>query len=561
MEIEFQNDLCFYCKMNFRMSVVLFLLGSRAFAAPVMGHRMMAATPSVLSAELARKIMDKKGNVVDVAVGVTLTLAVTNSRHAALGGGGFALVKMGKDPVKALDFRETAPVRTHEKYYFNKPKESSRSGGHAVGVPGIPAGLWALHRKYGKLHWSQLFDEPIRLARKGHFVTGENVKRLELAKDKFNEAGKKYFLDKRGKVFKPGDLFRQTKLAKALKEMRNRGIIPFYEGSISRDIVSTVQEEGGLLSRTDMKNYKVRWLDPVVTEFRGYKLYLMPPPSSGGLIIASSFKMLEALKVPELEPVSTTELHYFSEVMKLNFRNRNLLGDPAFNENPISEFLDDEKNKFWANQIRPDKILEIEPINDLQIEESDETTHLSVMDKKGNAVAMTLTLNSSFGSKVVTRKYGIVLNNEMDDFTTRPNDSNLFDLAQGRANRVEPGKRPLSSMSPTLVEKDGQVMMSLGAPGGPRIITGVLQTLYRILVNNYNIEEAIHAPRVHHQFRPDKVYVDYRKLPPLSIRALEKIGHKVEESWGAVVNGVRINENGYLEAGFDYRSEGGASGY
>ena len=552
--------------MNFRLSVVLwsavfFILSHGAFAAPLMGNKMMVATPSVLSAELARKIMDKKGNVVDVAVGLALTLAVTNPRHAALGGGGFALVKMGKDPVKALDFRETAPAQTHKKYYLGKPKETSLYGGHAIGVPGIPAGLWALHKKYGRLHWSQLFDEPIRLAGKGHFITGENAKRLQSVKDKFNEAGKKYFLDKNGKVFKPGSLFRQKQLAKALKEMRNRGIVPFYKGAISRDIVSTVQKEGGVLSREDMKDYKVRWLDPVITEFQGYKLYLMPPPSSGGLIIASSLKILEALNVPKLEPMSTSELHYFAEVMKLNFRNRNLLGDPAFNKNPISEFLNDDKNRFWANQIKPDKILEIEPINNIQMEESNETTHLSVLDKKGNAVSMTLTLNSSFGSKVVTHKYGIALNNEMDDFTIQHGEANFFDLIQGKANQVEPGKRPLSSMSPTLVEKDGQVVMSLGAPGGPRIITGVLQSLYRVLVNDYNMEEAIHAPRVHHQFRPNKVYVDYKKLPPLSIKALEKLGHKIEKSWGAVVNGVRINREGHLEAGFDYRSEGGAGGY
>lgn len=554
--------MCFYYGMNFRLFVVFFVLSPGVFGVPSLGHKMMVTTPSVLSAELAKKIMDKKGNVVDVAVGVALVLAVTNPRHASFGGGGFALVKMGGDPVKALDFREKAPALTHGKYYFDKPKKSSLYGGHAIGVPGIPAGLWALHKKYGKLHWAQLFDIPIRLAKKGHFITGENVKRLETVKDRLNEAGKKYFLDKKGKIFEPGSLFRQKQLAKALKEMRNRGVVPFYEGSISRDIVNTVRKEGGVLSRKDMRSYQVRWLDPVVTDFRGYKIYLMPPPSSGGVIIASSLKILERLGVPELKPLSTLELHYFAEVMKLNFRNRNLLGDPDFNENPVSDFLNDKKNKFLAAQIKPDRTLEIKPIiSDRRIGESKETTHLSVLDKKGNAVSMTLTLNSSFGSGVVTKKYGIVLNNEMDDFTTRPGEANFFDLFQGRANRVEPGKRPLSSMSPTLVERNGQMVMSLGAPGGPRIITGVLQSLYRVLVNNYNMEEAIHAPRVHHQFKPDKLYVDYKKLPPLSIEALEKLGHKIERSWGAVVNGVRLNEEGYLEAAFDYRSEGGAGGY
>ena len=522
----------------------------------------MVTTPSTLSAQFARKIMDKKGNVVDVAVGVALILAVTNPRHASLGGGGFALVKMGKDPVKALDFRETAPALTHKKYYLNKPRKASFVGGHSIGVPGIPAGLWTLHKKYGKLHWSQLFDEPIRLAKKGHFLTGENVKKRQSIKDQLNPSGKKIFLDKNGKVQKPGTLFRQKQLAKALKEMRNRGIVPFYEGSISRDIVKTVKKAGGVLSKRDLKKYKVRWLDPIITDFQGYKLYLMPPPSSGGLIIASSLKMLGFLKSQNLEPLSTKELHYFAEVMKISFFNRNLLGDPDFNANPISEFLDKDKNKTWAGKIKENKLLKINPVKNISVNESKETTHISVLDHRGNAVSMTITLNSVFGSKVVSKKYGIVLNNEMDDFTTRLNEKNLLQLVQGAGNQVEPGKRPLSSMSPTLVEKGGKIVMSLGAPGGPRIITGVLQSLYRVLANNYNMEEAIHAPRVHHQYKPDKIFIDgHGKLPPLSIQALKKLGHKIEKSWGAVVNGIRINEEGFLEAGFDYRGEGGAGGY
>ena len=521
----------------------------------------MVTTPSTLSAQLARKIMDKKGNVVDVAVGVALILAVTNPRHAALGGGGFALVKMGKDPVRALDFRETAPALTHKNYYVNKPKNASYVGAHSIGVPGIPAGLWALHKKYGKISWSQLFDEPIRLAKKGYFLTGDNAKRLQSVKKQLNPSGKKFFLDKNGEVRKPGMLFRQKQLAKALKKMRKHGIVPFYNGSISDDLVNTIKEEGGVLSKQDLKNYKVRWFDPITTKFQGHKLYLMPPPSSGGLIIASSLKMLEFLKVQTLEPLSTKELHYFAEVMKVNFRNRNLLGDPDFIKNPTSKFLSDDKIKTWAKQIRGNKRLKIDPVKDISISESKETTHISVLDDKGNAVSMTITLNTAFGSKIVSKKYGIVLNNEMDDFTTRLKNKNLFQLVQGANNQVEPGKRPLSSMSPTLVEKNGKIVMSLGSPGGPRIITGVLQTIYRVLVNNYNMEEAIYAPRVHHQYKPDKIFIDRKRLPPLSIQALKNLGHQVEQSWGGVVNGIRINKKGLLEAGFDYRGEGGAGGY
>ncbi len=521
---------------------------------------MMVATPTPLSAQMAEEIIKKGGNVVDVAVSIALVLSVTNPRHAALGGGGFALVKMGKNPVEALDFRETAPEKTHKKYYLDKKATASKDGAHAIGVPGIPAGLWALHKKYGKLHWSVLFDRPIQLARDGHSITGENAQRVRSVMKDFNLAGKKYFLKKDGKPYLPGETIKQPQLARVLKEMRNRGIVPFYQGEIGRDIVQTVQKEGGVLSLKDLKNYKVRWLKPVISEFAGHKLYLMPPPSSGGLIIASSLKMLEQLKTPQHKPMSTLEFHEMSEVMKINFRNRSLLGDPDFVKNPVDEFLSPEKIKYWTQKIKPDQILKVDPVNNIEIKESNQTTHFSVLDASGNSVSMTVTLNGVFGSRVVSEKYGIALNNEMDDFTTRPGEGNLYGLVQGSANEVEPGKRPLSSMSPTLVEKNNKIVMALGAPGGPRIISAVLQTIYRVLAQDYNIEEAIRAPRVHHQYVPDIVYIDDKRLPPLSIQDLQKKGHQVEVGWGARVNGVRVNKDGFLEAGYDDRSEGGAAG-
>lgn len=551
--------------MSVRILMLLVFIGSTsaipfAHAKPLQGHKMMVATPTPLSAQIAEEIIRKGGNVVDVTVAIALTLAVTNPRHASLGGGGFAMIKMGKDPVQALDFRETAPEKTHPKYFLDKNPKASQDGPHAIGVPGLPAGLWALHKKYGKIHWSVLFDRPIVLAKDGHAITGENVERTREVMNDFNAAGKKYFLKNPGQTYRPGETIKQPQLAKALKEMRNRGTVPFYQGDIARDIVNTVEKDGGVLSLKDMREYKVRWLTPITTEFQKHKLYLMPPPSSGGLIIAGSLKMLEMLKVPDYPPMSTDEFHYLAEVMKINFRNRGLLGDPDFVKNPMDEFLSDIKLSEWVKKIKSDKVLHLEPIREVA-KESDQTTHFTVMDAEGNAVAMTVTLNAPFGSRVVSDKYGIALNNEMDDFTTRPGEANYFDLIQGSANQVEANKRPLSSMSPTLIEKQGRIVMALGAPGGPRIITGVLQTIYRTLAQNYNIEEAIRAPRVHHQFLPDVVYIDDKRLPPLSIEDLKKRGHKIEVGWGSRVNGVRVNNQGFLEAGYDDRSEGGAGGY
>ena len=431
--------------------------GSPVQATPFLGHKMVVATPTPLSARVAQKLIKQKGNVVDVAVGIALTLAVTNPRHASLGGGGFALVKMGEKPVQALDFRETAPAAFHKDFFLNKKKGSSQKGPHAIGVPGLPAGLWALHQKYGKLHWSLLFDIPIKLAAKGYAISGENAHLTEMYKDDFNKAGKKYFLNKNEEPFKPGQKVVQKPLAKALKLIRNRGIVPFYQGRIGRDIIQSIKAEGGLMTRKDLARYKVRWLSPLRSRFRGYDLHLMPPPSSGGLIIAASLKMLEELKTHELPPLSTLEFHYFAEVMKINFRHRTLLGDPDFVTNPMDKFLHPKTIKQWVAKIKPQKLLKMEPAHQVPFKESQETTHLTVMDAKGNGVAMTLTLNRNFGSKVVTSKYGIALNNEMDDFTTRPGEGNLYGLVQGSSNSVAPGKRPLSSMSPTLVSQNGKI--------------------------------------------------------------------------------------------------------
>jgi len=276
-------------------------------------------------------------------------------------------------------------------------------------------------------------------------------------------------------------------------------------------------------------------------------------------MIASSLKFLEKLETHKLPALSTQEFHQLAEVMKINFRQRDLLGDPDFIKNPEQAFLGNKDLDKLVEKIEDDQVLKLKPLGE-KGSESDETTHFSVLDSDGNSVAMTITLNGTFGSKVVSEKYGITLNNEMDDFTTRPGVPNLFGLVQGEANSVAPGKRPLSSMSPTLVSQNGKVILALGAPGGPRIITAVLQTLYRHLGQKYPIEEAIDAPRVHHQFLPDILFVDARKFAPLSIEALEKIGHKVETGWGARVNAVRLSDQGILEACFDYRSEGGAGG-
>ncbi len=538
------------------------LLSLPAFSIPFEGSKVLISCQSPYAVEAGKKIAAKGGNVVDVIITVALTEAVTSPYFASLGGGGFAMIKMNKD-LKVLDFRETAPGLTHPKFYLDKPKKSSQNGGMAVGVPGIPAGLWELHKKYGKLHWSQLFETPIHLATKGFQVSGEWTKRTQKTKDRFNSAGKKHFLKKGGKLYKPGETLKQKPLARVLKEMRNRNIVSFYNGVVARDIVKSVKDSGGVMTTTDLKNYKVRWLSPLSTKFKGYDIHLMPPPSSGGVVLASALKLTEKIKLHKFKPLSHQELHHIAEILSRSFRGRALLGDPDFHKNPIKFLLSDKYLTKMAKSIDDDETEKLKPLltKDLP-KESNETTHISVLDKDGNAVSMTITLNGSYGSGVVTQRYGIALNNEMDDFTTLPGKPNMYGLIQGEGNYVEAGKRPLSSMSPTLVEKNGKVILAIGSPGGPKIISSVFQGLYRILVSNFELDRALQAPRVHHQFLPHKLFVEKNFKPsPYALKELEDYDHIIEEhTWWSRLYAVKLRSDGILEAAFDSRGEGAVGG-
>jgi len=543
-----------------RIFIVLVLSFSLpAVAVPVEGHKIMISAPNVYAVEVGRKIAARGGNVVDVAVAIGLSLSVTAPYYASLGGGGFALVKM-KDKVEALDFREVAPRATDREYFQKLPQGASQNGGNAVAVPGFPAGLWELHQKYGRLKWEQLFTDAIQMAESGFAVTGGWVSKTESEKERFNKAGHTAFLKKDMSSYKPGEVLKQPGLAKALHEFRRLKLKGFYEGPVAKDLVDTVKAADGVLSLEDLKQYKVRWLTPLTTEFEGHKIYLMPPPSSGGVVILSALKLMESLNIKSRPALSADEFHLMAEIESRAFRGRALLGDPDFHKNPVDFLTSGKYLEELRKSVNPKKAVALKPIEAKEIKESAETTHYSVMDSEGRAIALTVTLNGSYGSGVVSQKFGIALNNEMDDFTTRPNQPNMYGLIQGEGNEVQAGKRPLSSMSPTLVEKDGKIIMSLGAPGGPRIITGVLQALYRILARGMDVDSAVQAPRVHHQFLPNTLYVDRQRFSPEILNDLRGRGHKVEESWMAKVFVVRLRGDGVLEAAFDSRAEGSAGG-
>lgn len=543
-----------------RFTLCLFLLMPfAANAMPAEGHSIMISAPSPYAVEVGRKVAARGGNVVDVAVAVGLTLSVTSPYYAALGGGGFALVKM-TDVVDALDFRETAPGATGKDYYLKLDKKASQTGGHAVGVPGFPAGLVALHAKYGKLKWADLFTEAIALARGGFAVSGEWAAKTNGERDRFNKAGLQQLFKHGGVAYKPGEVLKQPGLARALEALRTQKSKGFYEGPVARDVVDAVKTGGGAMSLADLKSYKVRWLAPLTTEYEGRKVYLMPPPSSGGVLIAGALRLIEKLEVAKQPALSVNEFHLIGEIESRVFRGRVLLGDPDFHKNPVRyltspEYLDD-----LAKKVDVKKATSLPPIKPEDVKESTQTTHYSVLDTEGHAVALTVTLNDNYGSAVVTPKYGIALNDEMDDFTTRPGQPNMYGLIQGEGNEVEPGKRPLSSMSPTLVEKNGKIVIAMGSPGGPRIISGVLQVLYRLVGRGLDADTAIQTPRVHHQFLPDVLYVDRGRISPEVLEGLRARGHKVEESGMGKVYVVRLRDDGILESAFDARGEGAAGG-
>lgn len=534
-------------------------LSQHALALPTAAKNLIISGPHPEAVAAGLEIADLGGNAVDVAVAVSLALAVTGPNYASLGGGGFAVVRMGKD-TQVLDFRETAPSATNDKTFLDT-KKSSITGGLAVAVPGIPAGLLALHEKYGRKPWSTLFAPALRLSQKGFRVTRKWVDVVDEEKDRFNPKAKSIFLN-HGVSFQPTEIQKQPDLARALLLLREKKRLGFYEGPVAQDIVQTVQSNGGVLNLKDMKDYKVRWLQPLEAQFNGYKLYLMPPPSSGGVVLKTALSLVDRLNPSGQAALGVEEYHRLIEILNRAFRYRLLLGDPDFHKNPLDQIFSEKNLKELASSINA-KATHLEPLPDsLPIPpESTETTHFSILTREGDAVAMTVTLNGNFGSGLASNRYGITLNNEMDDFTTRPGEPNMFGLLQGPANRVEPGKRPLSSMSPTLVEKDGKIVMSLGAPGGPRIITAVFHTLYRSLGTQWNIDEAVQAPRVHHQFRPHTVYYDANRFAPEVIAGLKAKGHNMEPGWQGLSYAVLFNpKRNQLEGAFDARGEGAVGG-
>jgi len=524
-----------------------------------------------IAGEAGVEMLQSGGNAIDALTAVAFAMAVTYPRAGNIGGGGFLISRKANGEVIALDFRETAPLSSASDMfldeYGNPVEDKSKIGALAVGVPGTVRGLYEAQRSFGELSWNRVLQPSIQLARDGFIVKKSFIESLEEKKEnlnKFAETKKIFFPG--GQMPLEGDIFLQPELANTLSRIAESGDSVFYNGDIADKIVAAAQKYGGILSKSDFTDYKVVYREPVAIDYRGYKIYSMPPPSSGGLVMRGILNTLQQIDLAQQYSHNSADyIAFVSEIEKHWYAYRNLyLGDPDFSEIPTDLFLSPEKAEDILGAVSIEHPLPSDEMPEFSLilnKEEKETTHISILDAQGNAVAMTYTLNGSFGSFLVAEGTGILLNNEMDDFTVKPGHSNLYGLVQGRVNAIEPGKRMLSSMTPTIVEKNGEVIGMLGSPGGSKIITSVLQILLNKIDYQMSLSDAMTAGRFHQQWLPDSIYYEENKIPQTIVEDLSKRGFKMSaiDEIGDIQVIWRLNDK--WEACSDLNGNGTPVGY
>ncbi|MBR0800294.1 gamma-glutamyltransferase [Bradyrhizobium jicamae] len=560
-------------------SITAFAPARAASVAPVAAENGMVVAAQHLAAQVGVEVLKRGGNAVDAAVAVGYALAVVYPAAGNLGGGGFMTIQLADGRKTFLDFRETAPKAATADMYLDKDgnviKGLSTKGHLAVGVPGSVAGMEYAREKYGTMKRADVIAPALQLAEDGFALDQGDIALLHTATQDFQDdpTSAAIFLNN-GKPFQVGDKLVQHDLAETLREISKRGTDGFYKGWVGAAIVATSQAGKGLITQEDLDNYKVRELAPVECDYRGYHVISSPPPSSGGVVICEILNILEGYPLKDLGYHSAQAVHYQIEAMRHAYVDRNsYLGDPDFVKNPLDRLLD----KGYAEKIRavidPNKAgvsKDIKP--GVPPHEGSNTTHYSIADKDGNAVSVTYTLNDWFGAKVTAAKTGVLLNDEMDDFTSKVGVPNLYGLVQGQANSIAPGKRPLSSMSPTIVTKDGKPVMVVGTPGGSRIITAVLLTMINAIDYGMNAQEAVDMPRFHQQWLPDLTNVEDYALSPDTRKILEGWGQKFGPPQPAnhlaviivgapSLGGKPVGNNRFYGANDPRRDSGLAAGY
>jgi gamma-glutamyltranspeptidase/glutathione hydrolase len=530
----------------------------------------MVVSASPIASDVGVSILKKGGNAIDAAVAVGFALAVTYPAAGNLGGGGFIVLHLSDGSNTTFDFREMAPIASKENMFIdslgNYDPNSSQYGWKSSGVPGTVHGLITAHQKYGSLPLKDLIEPAIDLAENGFVLTYDMVNSINYYYDDFikYESSKRIFTNN-GNKFSEGDLFIQKDLANTLKAIRDNGIDGFYKMEIARKFIEESNKNDGIFSLYDLDQYSTIERTPVIGTYRGYQIISMAPPSSGGICLIQSLNVLENYSFNKADWGSSRYFHLLVETLKRVYADRSFhMGDADFYPVPI-EFLTSKKYaQNIANSITENALpSEMISATNLKYKESEETTHYSIADGFGNAVAVTYTLNSSYGNKIVVDGLGFLLNNEMDDFSSKPGVPNQFGLIGSDANSIQPRKRMLSSMTPTIVLKDGKPFMLIGSPGGSTIITQVLQTIQNVIDFDMNIYDAIDAPRIHHQWLPDEIYHEPFGMSPDTKQRLIEIGHK----FGSVrslgrMEGIIIDSKEKIFYGTsDPRAYGKAVGY
>ncbi|MGD8862354.1 MAG: gamma-glutamyltransferase [Myxococcales bacterium] len=490
------------------------------------------------------QILKRGGNAVDAAIAVQFALAVTHPTAGNLGGGGFLIIRMADGRVSAIDYREMAPGAASSDMYLDEKGEVTREslvGPRAAGIPGTVAGMALAHERYGTLPWAKLLLPAIELAAEGHAIDEQHAQDLKRGVERIREAGyeesAKLYLAEDGTLLPAGAVWKQPLLAATLQRIADHGPRAFYEGELAETMAAGVQELGGLWTAEDLARYRAVEREPVRFEYRGHEVISMPPPSAGGVVLRQVLGASELLKMASHPWRSPEANHLYIEALRRAYADRNyLLGDPDFAEVPTDTLTSMAYIEMRMGDIDPEKPTPSDEIKggDPLRGESRETTHYSVVDEAGNAVANTTTLNTGFGARVTIPGTGVLLNNEMDDFAAKPGEPNVYGLVQGERNRIQPYKRMLSSMTPTIVAKDGELRAVLGTPGGPTITTTVIQLVRALVDYGVPLPEAVAAPRIHHQWKPDRVIVEPDIEPELEA-GLKAIGHEVIHSrWGRI---------------------------
>ncbi len=586
-----------YCTIILFSVIFHTQIASAGFLQPLRTKNAMVVSAHPLASDAGLEMLRKGGNAIDAAVATTFAISVVEPFSAGIGGGGFLLMHDSKNrTIKALDFRERAPLKATKNMYLDRNgkvrRNSSINGYLAVATPGTVAGMYEVHRRYGKLPWRTVVAPSIRLAKDGFVVKNKFVQAVQRRKKMIasNQAARAIFT-RNGNLYKPGDKLVQRDLGRSLQDIAANPR-SFYTGRIARTIASDMAKNGGLITLEDLKSYKPIWRTPVCGNYRKARVCSMPPPSSGGIHLLQMLNIIGDTDLKTLGWHHPDAIHLMVEAMRIAYADRSeYLGDPDFVQVPLQQLISLEYAKLRRQQInmlRAKPSTEVKPIDKEILQkfsltipsrnpnihrhssgslgspkyyESTETSHLTVIDEQRNAVSLTFTINLGFGAGVVTPKTGIVLNNEMDDFAAAPGVPNAFGLLGNEANSIAPRKTPLSSMTPTIITENGQLRMAVGTPGGSTIITQVLQIILNVLEYDMDASTAVSASRIHHQWFPDMLRVEPWGFDALTLQELKRRGHKIKQTrpWGNS-NLIIVKPDGSLEGAADSRGEGEARG-